>query len=139
MRQSGRGDGLADYGCLEEMAMMVSREECSSKKGQGARRPPPPMGRGVARWRDRRPGRLWRCTCGGGEVTRHRSGRVCQMDDKMAFECITGAAAATSGWSLSGAEDNILINGLGRRSGSASSCPLDCRLPLGSQEETTGN
>lgn len=60
----------------------------------------PQMGRGLARWRDRRPGRLWRHTCEGGEVTGHRSGRVCQTDDKMAFKCIMGAAAATSGWSL---------------------------------------
>lgn len=60
-----------------------------------------------------------------GEVTRHRSGKVCQTDDKTAFECITGAAAATSGWSLSGAEDHVLTNGLGRRPGSASSCPLE--------------
>lgn len=90
MRQSGRVKGAAGYGCLEEAATVTPREQCSRKKGQRARRPPGGQGIGtVAGWKARMVvashmrGR-WE---GGGKVTRHRSGRVCQTDDKTAFEC----------------------------------------------------
>lgn len=58
MRRSGGGGGLAAYGCLEEMAMMTPGRSVLGRRDR--EREDPQMGRGLARWRDRRPGRLWR-------------------------------------------------------------------------------
>lgn len=45
MRQSGGGDGLADYGCLEEMAMMTPGRSVLGRRDR--EREDPPDGQGI--------------------------------------------------------------------------------------------